>query len=304
MPRFHVEAWHPDYGGPADGELPEAEGASVELGVELPPGEWHPLRPPPAPDRVTVAFVDGVQRVEARVWVETQQGIRLGLCASYAAGVVRCAERAEVVAVEVERGLFVAPVAGVEGLRTRLADYPVRAVAGETSEELRAGVHERMTQLEARLARQAGPADLVVVDGHLKGRADIPGAVGYVKRHHVSYLAEGEEILARLGPGERTPLFLVTSSWSRYSWYVRLPGAGPYPWAGIARCEASPDLPVDDARRLADLATAVLPLFASEAYRDRRAPQNLVAIAGLERELRRRLGDRDLLLRALREAGG
>lgn len=304
MPRFHVEVWDPDYGGPAEGELAEPEGAAVELGVEIPPEAWRPIRPPPVPPGLAVAFVDGIQRVDARAWIETEGGFRLGLCASYAAGVVRCAARAKLLDVEVERGLFVVPGPGVGGLQTRLAAYPVRAVAGEGVEALRAGVHERMTRLEASLARRAGPADLVVVDGHLKGRADIPGAVGYVKRHHVTYLGEREELLARLEPGQRTPLFLVTSSWSRYSWYLRLPGSGGYPWAGVARCEASPDLDVAEARGLANLATAILPAYASAPHQDPRAPQNLLPIAGLERELRRRLGDRELLVRALREAAG
>ncbi len=304
MVRFHVEAWDPDYGGPAEGELPEAEAARVALDVELPAARWEPLPAPPPRPGCVVAFVDGVQRVDARVWVETDSGIRMGLCASYGAGVVRCGERAEVVAVVVERGLFITPTSGVEGIRAGSVDYPLRAVAGEGVEGLREGLHERMTALEARLAREAGCADLVVVDGHLKGRADIVGAVGYVKRHHVAYLGELQGILGRLRPGERTPLFLVTSSWSRYSWYLRLPGAGGHPWAGIARCEASPDLPLAQARQLADLASAVLPTFASEPYQDPRAPQNLLPIAGLERELRRRLGDRDVLVRALRRAAG
>jgi hypothetical protein len=47
---------------------------------------------------------------------------------------------------------------------------------------------------------------------------------------------------------------------------------------------------------------ATLPRFASQPHNDPRAPQNLHPIAGLERELKRRLGDRDLLERALRQA--
>jgi hypothetical protein len=46
----------------------------------------------------------------------------------------------------------------------------------------------------------------------------------------------------------------------------------------------------------------VLPRYASERYKEPRAPQNLYPIAGLERELRRRLGDQRLLYRALRVA--
>jgi hypothetical protein len=42
--------------------------------------------------------------------------------------------------------------------------------------------------------------------------------------------------------------------------------------------------------------------YASTEYKDSRAPQNLYPIAGLERALRRRLGDQALLYRAIRRA--
>jgi hypothetical protein len=45
-----------------------------------------------------------------------------------------------------------------------------------------------------------------------------------------------------------------------------------------------------------------LPRFASTAYKDARAPQNLTPIAGLERRLRGMLGDQRLLLRSLSAA--
>jgi hypothetical protein len=53
---------------------------------------------------------------------------------------------------------------------------------------------------------------------------------------------------------------------------------------------------------LADLTATVLPRFASKPHKDPRAPQNLVPIGGLERQLRRRLGDARLIQRALVEA--
>ena len=50
---------------------------------------------------------------------------------------------------------------------------------------------------------------------------------------------------------------------------------------------------------MAGLSAATLPRFASSAYKDPRAPQNLVPIAGLERRLRGLLGDARVLHRAL-----
>ena len=53
---------------------------------------------------------------------------------------------------------------------------------------------------------------------------------------------EVRHVVGALQPGERTPLFLAQSSWTRYSWYLRLPYGGDHPWAGIVRCEASADV--------------------------------------------------------------
>ena len=53
---------------------------------------------------------------------------------------------------------------------------------------------------------------------------------------------------------------------------------------------------------LAGLSQVTLVRYASAEYKDPRAPQNLYPIAGLERALRRRLGEPTVLYRALRRA--
>jgi len=63
--------------------------------------------------------------------------------------------------------------------------------------------------------------------------------------------------------------------------------------------ECAAELPVGEAVALADLSAVTLPRFASAPYKDPRAPQNLVPIAGLERRLRALLGDGRLLHRTL-----
>jgi hypothetical protein len=68
------------------------------------------------------------------------------------------------------------------------------------------------------------------------------------------------------------------------------------------RLECSADVPLPEVRRLANLSALVLPPLASSPHKDPRAPQNLVPIGGLERELRRRLGDQQLLYRSLAAA--
>ena len=166
---------------------------------------------------------------------------------------------------------------------------------------------EVVTAVAARTAvyEHGVPADgdLLVVDGPLRGRQHLPRALGYIKSHRSTYLPpELNTLVAALLPGQRTPVFLMGTSWDRHSWYLRLPGPPGSPWAGVVRIECSADLPVSEVVRLAAVSQKCLGRFASAAYKDARAPQNLYPIAGLERELRRRLGDPRLLYRALRMA--
>ncbi len=300
--RFAVESWSPEYGAPVE-SAPFESSATVDMNVEVPIADWSPVTPSPTtPTPHEVVFIDGVRRVDARIWVTFPDGTTsLGICASYAAGTVRCNASARVDLCEVQRGLFT--LAGAADIETRSATYPARAVASDDVNDLVIGVQDRMGQLEIDLARRSDPADLVVVDGPLSGRQNVPGAIGMIKTHRVRYLTKmGDEVVARLRPGERTPMFVTQTGWSRYAWYLRLPGGEGHPWAGVVRCEASADLSLDEARRMADVSARALVRFASEAHKDPRAPQNLYPIAGLERQLRRRLGDPQLLYRSLRAA--
>jgi len=323
--RFIVETWAPEYGSSFDSDALAGEPeASVDLDVELPAASWRPIAPDPALAPASpMLFVDGVRRIDARIWIPAGDVSRMGLCASYAAGVVRCAEGAQVERVEVERAVIApAPVEPVALGRGGV--YQPVTVASDEMENLTIELQRRLGELEVRVIASVEPAALTVVDGHLRGREDVPRAVGYIKSHRASYLSpETGAVVARLAPGERTPLFVVQGSWSRFSWYLRLPAraraaaavaaaaggrreeaANAHPWAGIVRCELASSLSLDEARHRADLATATLPRYASEPHKDPRAPQNLYPIGGLEQELRRRLGDRDLLYRDLIRAAG
>jgi hypothetical protein len=204
------------------------------------------------------------------------------------------------VASSVRRGIFTSGPA--EAVETKVGRYDVMSTKGSTPEELWLGIQERMGDLEGEVAGEHADAALVVVDGPLSHRRHLEGAVGYVKTQHVQYLPDDlRATLGTLPVGHRTPLFLTTTSWSRFSWYLRLAnGAGPA--GGLVRCEVKADMNVADAARLAHLVSASLPRYASARHKDPRAPQNLYPIGGLERELRRRLGDRDLVIRALRLA--
>jgi len=297
--RFTVEAWDSDYGAPTDPDLDDAS-AAVDAGVELRIEDWRPLLSDASP-LGDILFVDGVRRVDATVWIDQPPDFPgFALAATYAAGAVRCNGRAVLEGAEVGRGLFTS--AQAEDVTTTVGSYRVMATKGTTSEELWLGIQQRMGDLETKVARDAGSADLVVVDGPLSHRRDLEHAVGYIKTQKVQYLPiELRSVMTELPAGYRTPLFLTTTSWSRFSWYLRLANhAGPA--GGIVRCEIDAGTSAADAARVANRVSASLPRFASDRHKDPRAPQNLYPIGGLERELRHRLGDRDLAVRALRRA--
>jgi hypothetical protein len=297
--RFTVEAWDSDYGAPTDPELTDAT-QNVDPGVELRPEEWRPLLPDADPV-ADVLFVDGVRRVDATLWISQPPDFPgFALAATYAAGAVRCERRALIEESRVERGLFTS--APAEPVDTVVGRYEVKSTKGTTSEELWLGIQQRMGDLEAVVSHAAGDAGLVIVDGPLSHARDIENAVGYVKTQKVQYLPlELRQVLISLPAGYRTPLFLTTTSWSRFSWYIRLANhSGPA--GGLVRCEIDADVSAAEAARTATKVTATLPRFASQSHKDPRAPQNLYPIGGLERELRHRLGDRELATRALRRA--
>lgn len=328
--RFSVDAWDPSYGVSLDldEQLSQTE-VRVDASVEVKTSGWRPIDPDPRCELPsTLLFVDGVRRVEARVWVEDETpgadpvgAVSAGWCASYAAGVVCCCgPQAHILPEpEVRRGLFtVVPKASDIATRAGIyrafvtqvkPDKPLALVLNQAVQQHMSDTEGRVAvEARSRLARHPGHAglaerDLLVVDGALRNSRYLPRALGYIKSHHIRYLKpEQNALVEALSPGQRTPVFRMLDSWAQHSWYLRLPGPATSPWAGIARIECAADLTLAQVQRLAAQSQACLGRFASEAYKDSRAPQNLYPIAGLERELRRRMGDSRLLYRALRMA--
>lgn len=325
--RFSVDAWDPDFGTSADPDgmagsagaasrdagLP-ASSARVDAGVEVPLGRWAPVPLCSGPTPRALVLVDGVRRLDARVWIEESDGqVAMGLCASYAAGAVRCeAGGARVVQVEPRRALVTASPSASAVPAGVVGDYEVVRTAPDPArplaQVLTAALQRRLSDLELAVAVAArAPAvagdEVLVVDGPLQGRTHLAFALGYVKSHRTEYLpADLQRVVAALAPGERTPAFLVGTTWDRHTWYLRLPGPAGGPWSGVVRVECAADLGMDRVVELARLSQRVLPPLASVAYKDPRAPQNLHPIGGLEKLLRHRLGDQRVAATALRRA--
>jgi hypothetical protein len=299
--RFSVEAWAPEYGIAIDlDDLLEAT-ESIDATVERALADWEPITPEPvvAPDRIV--FVDGVRRIDARVWIHDGERPHAGICASVAAGRVACSRgRAEVSDVLVDRVVIASAHSPAGPVITRDATYEFVPTPTADPDDVYNAIHQRMTELEQRIAESE--CDLVVFDGPLRSRTDSRG-VGYVKTQKVQHLPdEVVPVLGRLGDGDRTPLFLIGGGFTRWSWYVRLPGPRTHALSGIVRCELPGVGSAPDAIDRASEISALLPRFASAPHKEPRAPQNLYPIAGLEQALRRRLGDPLLLDRSLRLA--
>ncbi len=310
QPRFFVDSWDPAYGAsfeaPGGGGPAAPSSAQVDADIELPATDWRAVgvrRDLATPD--VVLLVDGVRRIDASVWTaEDDGGSYPGIAASYAAGVVRCdLERgaAELAGARVGRGLFTASPSAQDVVAGSIR-YPVHRVGG-TGElsKLPAAVQAPLTALEVAVSDAARTdGDLLVVDGPLRSRRNLPRTLGYIKTQHSQYLdARLTAVVTGLAPGQRCPVFRLGTAWGGYSWYLRLPVSGGAPWAGIVRMECSAELTETEAIELADLSLVTLPRFASSPYKDPRAPQNLIPIAGLERRLRGLLGDARLLHRVL-----
>lgn len=312
--RFSIDPWDPTYGTSTGSQRGESS-AEVDVDVEVPAAEWTPIDPsrglaPPS----AVLFVDGVRRVDAQVWVDGADGSASpALCASYAAGVVCCCADggAHLVGADVRRGLFTTVEDGtdvVTAAGTYRATYASALSEAAPAQVLSQALQNQLAATELAAAEQAraghsGPDDLLVVDGPLHDRGRLPRAIGFAKTHRTEYLPPALAAqVATLRAGQRTPMFRVDSRFAVYTWYLRLPCAPGSPWAGIVRVDCSADLPAAEAAALAALSQVTLVRYASTEYKDSRAPQNLYPIAGLERALRRRLGEPGVLYRALRRA--
>jgi hypothetical protein len=308
MTRLYVEGWAPEYGNAYETDAALAEAERVDETVED-SGTWEPR--PGVDDGVeVVAFVDGVRRIDARLMLDDVDGPVPGICGSYGVGAVcwdRSVRRSRFEHARIDRvALFgngrgaPIPVAGPQIV------YRTMSIPDSDPGMLVQYFHGEMRKAEANLSElMAQQGTFVVADGPINDLSATE-KIGYIKTHRAPYLSPANQpIVGRLRAGQRTPLFLIGAGgkYPKYSWYQRLADLdGGHSWTGVVRGEVSSHLDLVTAIRMADRAAAVLPSVASEGHIDPRAPQNLVPIAALERELRRRLGDSAFVYRALRAA--
>ena len=302
--RLHIESWSPEYGAPLELSEEPTPPSPVDPTVEA--ADWSPISGADQEAPTEVAFVDGVRRIEARLTIDDPKGGPVpGIMAAFGVGAVvwdRGIPQSTFTGLAVERMVVMAKGHKVE-LAT-IGDLPVTAasVPGDDPSDLVSHLQQRMRAAEGVLASAlAVPGRLVMADGRIH-ELRARHIVGFIKTHRVMYLAGPQAaLIGRLRAGQRTPLFLIDSGhFPRYAWYLRLADLpGGHSWTGIVRCEVSTTVGLESAIDLAAWTAALLPKLSSERHIDPRAPQNLVPIAALERELRRCMGDPSLAYRAL-----
>lgn len=306
-----IDPWSVEYGSetPTEFNLDE-ETVDLDITVEHAAELWAPIAPASIAALPEMAVVDGVRRMEARLVVSRDGRTLHGALGAFGVGVVHCRDGRAVFGEEVRGRLLIlgsgqvlpAPVTVSPGLV-----YEPRSVADDDPDAPLRGLHHDMRVAEEQLARRLAADERVLVlsDGPLSIGDNTAGrVVGFVKRLFKLYLGpEQLPVLRALTCGTRTPVFLIRSAgrFARYSWFIRIANRlrVESDLTGLVRLEVSEGVGLEEAVRLAELTTSVIPRFVPSRSRDPRAPQNLVPIGALEQHLRRGLGDTRLIHRRL-----
>ena len=308
--RIALDPWGSDYASQlAVLYEVDTEDTSVQaLDEEIEERRWAPVTPRTAAVPEVTEVVDGVIRSDASAMVIEEERRALALFGSYATHdqVVRLFiagsnwPEPDNVKVPVGNDLSLC----YQGLSSKADSY----------DKLREELISEMRQSEAQVAEAlSAPDSLILADGNLKFFSGASSVVGVIKTIHRMYLdPKRAAILERLQPGERTPLFRIVSGrksngrqsdgYNVLTCYLRLaqPQLIELPFAGLVRLEVNAAL---DKKAVPLLEQAAVKVFAlaSHAPKDPRAPQNLIPVGGLERQLRRKLGDPQLILRRIKQ---
>lgn len=313
-PLLTLDPWSAEYASAFDFEEDEdgEEAPNFEVDPLVETGDWSQgIIPDPRPFPERVAFIDGVQRIESWARVEDEESSSVAVLASVAAGCVISTPNAAGVSVDyVSRVLAVGGPTRAEPLivpasrRDLVFEVLPATGTGRHGAMQAAAVRRRDLEL-ASIRKHLAETPLVIADGRLVDLTHGPNQLaGIAKTLHQLYVSgEHRALVARLGAGERTPVFAIKDAWgARHSWFLRLPytRAIHHSYAGIVRIE----IPVDESRspvEVADMLSHNLPRFASRPEHDPRAPQNLLPVGALEKRLRHELGDQAFIRRTIED---
>jgi hypothetical protein len=270
---------------------------------------WQPVTPPPPTSIPDLAFVDGVERRDARVSAEGEGMPCAGMLVSYAAGAICPAKQPPLRHVSVQRRIVLTNGATaatiVLAASNTTVDYLPAHNAEPDAESIDRTLKGLRADLEAAIVRSliVDGVGLIICDGRLPPIRDA-SAIGLIKTPHQLPLTRDDQMatLIALKAGQRSPVFIRRrSDRSYYSWFVCLAALGPLDIAlsNLALIEMDDEAPRSRALAVADLTASILPPFAPSPVRDARAPQNLMPVGQRARELRRRQGDHELMRRLM-----
>lgn len=305
--KMFLDPWPPDFDPPVALD-PAFYDGPVDTTIET--STWEPIANPQQRLFGKIFFLDGARRIDARVLVQTHDGRTVhGLFGTIAAGCVESeGSKASIRAVDIQRRLILGggltdnPVVDIGSVGFQYQGFATQA---ENPQDVLAKLQYLMRENEAQLGQSVlAEGSCVFVDGPLTYfSSTCESMIGVVKKIQQPYLDPLHfELVSRLAPGERTPLFHIPDpKHERYSWYLLLAPVRriDHAMSSLLRLEVRVALGVDAAVRLADFSALELPRFASTSARDPRAPQNLVPIGALESEMHRQMGDAMLVRRAI-----
>ncbi len=307
--------------------------ASIDAGIEM--LDWQGIKPKSEVLSFNeILFIDGSRRTEARVLLEDDlKQLAFGAIGTFGVGVVSCCPKLSRVAkfVELEplgfssirrlcslsSGYSLPGFDLVSKFKHHLGSlsYMVEATDKKEADAVVRQLQFKMLEAERQLASRLSsefPDALIIADGprpKIGGQAE--NVVGYVKTMHAFPLGEEHLVSVReLEEGQRSPLYLVSNndkSQQLFEFFLRLRDPRPwlYSFAGMVRLQlpagSKPEERLPEAIALADALTFLLPKFATKQHQDPRAPQQLLPIRALETELKRRMGNSQMVRRRLTE---
>ena len=170
MTHLRVDPWDPEYGASAVDLLAEEGPQAVEFAIEDRP--WQPVAPSPIDDLPCCAFVDGVRRIDVRLFAEEESHVAPALAGSWAVGCAWTTRPPAIDDVVVGRNLVVGGGLVHPNLEVRVGVdeflYESIGVSGADPLDPIVGLQNVMRRLRRGLrptSSSSGEADLVVQTG-------------------------------------------------------------------------------------------------------------------------------------------
>lgn len=324
--KLRLDPWETEYNTSYVAEATLVKNPNIETAIEY--KEWQAISPNCnlADDLYNeFLFIDGSRRIEARVLLEDKnKQIAFGALGSYGVGVVSCCStglrQATFLKWQIKRICVLSGGHSIDNLELKQAidkhlgdlHYEVISSKERDADAVLRKLQFEMLNAERLLSSSlvdSYPQALIINDGPRPRIGFEPNVLGYLKTVHSMPIGSKQlKLIRQLEQGQRSPLYLVKgqdATQDYFEWFLRL--RDPHPWlhslAGMVRLQAiagkEPHKRLDKVRELADWLALKLGHFASQQHQDPRAPQQLLPIRALETELRRRMGNMQIIRRRI-----